>query len=372
MKQRLYLSLLLLLSLMFCIKVNAQVLNVCQGDSLRLSTAVLALPNATSVEWFKDNVLVSTDSAFVITQQGVYTLRCTGATGCIGDFSQPLTVIVDTLAAINDSISTAPGTTVTIGVLINDHSACYPIDTPTLVVTQQGSHGHVTFVGDGTFKYDPDQDFVGIDTFYYVMNDVNGNPSNVAMVIVTIAEPVALGIKLASFEAVKVEDEAHLTWNTLNTANASHFEIERSSDAKNFEFKGKVLAPVNSTENVEYNYWDKKPMAGKNYYRLKMVSLDGRFEYSEVRLVNFNNDNSISLYPNPAKDYIIVDLGAAATNVQSIIITDALGKEIMTRSVSAATISINLNNLSSGIYFVKLLDKNNNLIEGSYKFTKTN
>lgn len=371
MKQRLYLSVLLLFSLMFCIKANAQVLNVCQGDSLKLSTGVLALPNASDVEWFRDNVLVSTDTAFVITQPGVYMLRCTGATGCVGDFSQPLTVIVDTLAAINDSVSTAPGTTVSIGVLINDHSACYPIDTPTLVVTHQGSHGVAIFVGDGTFKYDPDPGFTGIDTFYYVMNDVNGNPSNVAMVIVTIAEPVALGITLGNFEAVKVDEEAHLFWKTFNTVNASHFEIERSSDARSFEFKGKVLAPVNSTENTEYNYWDKKPMAGKNYYRLKMVSLDGRSEYSEVRLVNFNNENTISLYPNPAKDYIIVDLGVAETKVQSIIITDVLGKEIMTKPVSAATVNINLSNFSQGIYFIKLLDKNNTLLEGSYKFTKT-
>ncbi|KAA5532104.1 T9SS type A sorting domain-containing protein [Taibaiella lutea] len=369
MKSLTILSLLFLC--LFSIKpVNAQVLNVCEGDSLKLSTAVLALPNATTVEWFKDNVLISTDTAFVITQPGVYTLRCTGTTGCVGDFSQPLTVVVDSLKATNDSTFTTPGSSVNIRVLINDLSACYPIDTPSLTIVQQPSHGTATVLSDGTFKYDPNPGFTGIDTFYYVINDVNGNPSNIAMVIVTIDAPVPLGITLGGFEAVRVEDEAHLFWNTLSTKNASHFEIERSGDIKNFEFKGKVVAPANSNENVAYNYWDKKPLAGKNYYRLKMVNLDGKSEYSEIRMVNFSNDNSITLYPNPAKDYITVDLGAEAATTQLIIITDAVGKEVLTHLITGTAITIDLNNLATGAYFVKLLDKNNNIKDGAYKFSK--
>jgi len=349
---------------------DAQVLNVCQGDSLKLSTAVLALPNATNVEWFKDNVLISTDTAFIITQPGVYMLRCTGSTGCVGDFSQPLTVIVDSLKAGNDSTYTTPGTSVNIRVLVNDQSACYPMDTPSLTIVQQPLHGTATVLDDGTFKYDPHPGFTGIDTFYYVINDINGNPSNIAMVIVRIDAPVPLGITLGDFAAVRVDDESHLTWNTFSTTNASHFEVERSGDARNFEFKGKVLAPVNSTENVAYNYWDKKPLSGKNYYRLKMVNLDGKSEYSEIRMVNFSSDNAVSLYPNPAKDYITVDLGADASNTQLIIITDASGKEVLTHLITGATVTIDLNSLATGTYFVKLLDKNNNLKDGAYKFSK--
>lgn len=361
---------LLFVCLLFFKPAHAQVLNVCEGDSLKLSTAVLALPNATNVEWFKDNVLISTDTAFVITQPGVYMLRCTGSTGCVGDFSQPLTVIVDSLKAGNDSTFTTPGNSVNIKVLVNDQSACYPMDTPSLTIVQQPNHGTASVLSDGTFQYLPNPGFTGIDTFYYVINDVNGNPSNTAMVIVSIAAHTPLGITLGEFEVAKVDNESHLSWNTFNTINASHFEVERSGDTRNFEFKGKVLAPANSTQNVTYNYWDKKPLPGKNYYRLKMVDLNGKSQYSEIRMVNFSADNSVSLYPNPAKDYITVDLGAEMATTQLIIIMDASGKELLTHRVNGTPVTIDLNDLATGTYFIKLLDKNNNLKEGAYKFSR--
>lgn len=354
-------------------KMDAQVLNICQGDTLRLSTTVLNLPDANSVEWFKNNVLISTDTSFKIFEAGTYTLRCTGTTGCVGDFSQPLTVIVDMLTANMDSISTQPNTPVNIRVLVNDQQACYPIDTPTMTIAQQGAHGTVITLPDGTFTYQPNTGFVGIDTFYYYISDVNGNPSNIAMVIVNITtdapnEPLA--VILVSFEAVKVDNQAHLTWVTSSTNSASHFEVERSADGKTFEFKGKVAAPAQSHENTSYSYWDTKPLSGKNYYRLKLVSLNGDADYSEIRSVNFGANTNVNIYPNPATSYIIVDLGQQSTELNAIQIFDAAGNEVLETKISGSSNTIELNSLSSGIYFIRLVDKDNKLKDTSYKFTK--
>lgn len=343
---------------------------MCEGDSLKLSTSVLSLPNASSIEWFKDNVLISTDTAFVITQPGTYTLRCTGATGCVGDFSQPLTVVVDSLKAVNDSSYTLPGTAVNIKVLVNDTAACYPVDTPSLIVTQQGSHGNAVYTGGGIFNYMPNPGFSGIDTFYYVVNDVNGNPSNVAMVIISIDANNVLPIILGDFNAVKVEDESHLYWNTYSTHNASHFEIERGGDGKNFEFKGKVNAPANSNDSIAYNYWDKEPLSGKNYYRLKLVDLSGKATYSEVRLVNFDNTDPVKIYPIPAQDYVTVDLGSDAFNMSSIIIVDARGNEVLRKAVTDTKTTFDLNGITVGIYYIRIIDKNNKPTQLSYKVNK--
>jgi hypothetical protein len=369
MKKRLHIS-LLLLALLFMGKAHAQLLNVCEGDSIRLSTAILNIPAATGVEWFKDNVLISTDTAFVITQPGVYTLRCTGTGACTSEFSQPLTVKVDSLTAVNDSSYTRPSTTVEIHVLHNDISACYPVDTPSLTVTQQGHHGTAVDVGGGTFKYIPDSGFVGMDTFYYVVNDINGNPSNIAMVIVSINSNNPLPMVLGDFEAVKVEDESHLYWNTYSTSNASDFEIERSGDGKNFEFKGKVLAPTNSTDSTGYNYWDKSPLAGKNYYRLKLVELDGTYNYSVTRLVNFADDNPVKIYQIPAQENITVDLGIARSNISKIIILDVTGREVIRKPVTTTATTIDLKSITSGTYYIRLIDNNNSITEDSYKFNK--
>jgi hypothetical protein len=370
MKRLLHLY-ILLLALLSATKSHAQVLNVCEGDSLKLSTAILNIPTATSVEWFRNNVLISTDTAFVITQPGVYTLRCSGTGACHSDFSQPLTVVVDSLKAVNDSAYTLPGTTVAIKVLLNDQAACYPVDTPSLIITKQGNHGEATYVGNGVFSYTPVSGFSGIDTFYYVVHDVNGNPSNVAMVIVSISSSNVLPIVLGDFEAVKVEDESHLYWTTYSTANASHFEIERSPDAKTFEFKGKVTAPTNSNSVTNYNYWDKTPLNGKNYYRLKLVDVDGKSTYSEIRLVNFDNTVPIKIYPIPAQDYVTVDLGGNdPSGYNSVVLLDVAGKQVLKQTITAAKTTIDLNEVTVGTYYIRLIDMNNNITDMTYKINK--
>lgn len=365
--KRIFLFITLLLTLAGYTTSVAQDLHVCQGDSLRLST--LSLPGVGHVEWYRNGQFISSDTAFVITQPGVYTLMCESTSGCHSGFSQPLTVTIDSLTAVNDSVSTAPGTAVTIRILGNDLSPCFPIDTPTLVVTHQGGHGTATYNGNGTFIYTPEPGFVGIDTFYYVVNDVNGNPSNTAMVLVTIGSPTPLPMTLGEFVVTKVGTEAHLVWNTFRTNDASHFEIERSSNGKDFSFKGKVMAPANSNEETEYNYWDKNPLAGRNYYRLKMVDRSGGAVYSETRMVIFGGDGDIKLYPNPATDYITIDVGEQLSNVQDVLVVDAVGRELIRKTVTTSSVTLDIRTLAQGVYYIRLADSNNTII-GTYKFTR--
>ena len=41
-----------------------------------------------------------------------------------------------------------------------------------------------------------------------------------------------------------------------------------------------------------------------NYYRLKMMDNDGRFNYSPIRTVEFKKKNgTIAIVPNPGRDY---------------------------------------------------------------------
>jgi len=372
MKSTIY-TLNLLLAFLFGACAYAQTVNVCQGDSLRLSTTALNIPAASGVEWYRNNTLISTDTAFVITQPGVYTLRCTGTGACSSDFSQPLTVNVNTLKAGNDSASTLSGQPVVIRVLLNDTAGCYPMVPPSIVVTQQGSHGHASYAGSGNISYTPTpcSCFCGVDTFYYVVYDNHGNASNTAMVTVSVCQiATPLPITLANFNAVKSGDASHLTWTTYSTKNASHFEVERSADGKNFEFKGKVAMPANSTNVVDYSYWDKNPLTGKNFYRLKMVDLSGTATYSDIRMVDFDATNPIKIYPIPANDYITADVGAALDHINGLVVIDISGKEVLRKNITATITTIDLQGFTSGTYYVRFFDKNNNLTDGSYKFNK--
>ena len=62
--------------------------------------------------------------------------------------------------------------------------------------------------------------------------------------------------------------------------------------------------------------------------------------------------NSISLYPNPANDYINVQ--CSTFNVQSVEVIDAYGKVINTVNVIDNPTRINVSSLANGIYFVRV------------------
>ena len=68
--------------------------------------------------------------------------------------------------------------------------------------------------------------------------------------------------------------------------------------------------------------------------------------------INEQNQSGISLYPNPASDYVIVKLNNE--DVQSIVVTDVNGKIVLQQPVVAENNECKLQvaKLLSGVYFV--------------------
>lgn len=68
--------------------------------------------------------------------------------------------------------------------------------------------------------------------------------------------------------------------------------------------------------------------------------------------INEQNQSGISLYPNPASDYVIVKLNNE--DVQSIVVTDVNGNIVLQQSVVAenSECKLPIAKLPSGVYFV--------------------
>ena len=62
------------------------------------------------------------------------------------------------------------------------------------------------------------------------------------------------------------------------------------------------------------------------------------------------NDNRIRLFPNPVKDELIIDSGQRL--IENVEIVDLLGRIVI--SLKSLEASINVSNLHTGIYFVKI------------------
>jgi hypothetical protein len=122
-------------------------------------------------------------------------------------------------------------------------------------------------------------------------------------------------MRLADF-AINSEGSVNLLkWSTATESSSSHFEIERSADARKFEPIGRVLAAGDSREPRRYSYTDSSPLRGRNFYRLRMVDKDGSFRYSDIRAVFVpTRDRGISLSPTVASDRMRVEFEQPVSN----------------------------------------------------------
>jgi hypothetical protein len=74
-----------------------------------------------------------------------------------------------------------------------------------------------------------------------------------------------------------VKKEVAISWETLTEVNTSHFELQRSSNNKDFETIATIAANCNSKKSCTYSFVDSnnENRRGQSYYRLKAVFANG-------------------------------------------------------------------------------------------------
>lgn len=144
--------------------------------------------------------------------------------------------------------------------------------------------------------------FPSVHYFQYAVNSFsgggggggsNGNPP--------------LPVTLTSFSGKNIGRENILFWVTESESNLSHFEVEKSVNGQTyFEKIGKVTAKGDIQSSANYTFSDKTPYEGENTYRLKMMDINGTFQYSPVITLFFGTDFRYILYPNPAQKQLFL------------------------------------------------------------------
>ena len=167
--------------------------------------------------------------------------------------------------------------------------------------------------------------------------------------VVTFTKMITIPVTLLSFDAKLVNKVVLLDWKTATESNSSHFEIERSINGYQFENIGRVKAAGNSNSITSYNFTDRLPVKGMNYYRLKQVDLDGVFNYSEIRKAEIKTDLPLfALYNSPSNGSVIT---VKTTNTPALLgIFDLAGKKLKEIRIVNHTQQIDLSVLPSGMY----------------------
>jgi hypothetical protein len=177
---------------------------------------------------------------------------------------------------------------------------------------------------------------------------------------------LVLPVELLSFSGAADGNKHILSWQTATEQNTSHFDIERSANARQFEKTGSMPAAGNSATVKDYRFTDETPMTGNNFYRLKMTDTDGSFKYSNVILLRQLNDKTvIAVYPNPATATINITM-AAVTNNRTVQATihDVNGKLLknVTWKQTTNTYQIDVQQLPPGVYTLRVSGSNRSTV----------
>lgn len=169
-----------------------------------------------------------------------------------------------------------------------------------------------------------------------------------------------LPLNWLSFTAVKNADNTTVAakWQTANEVNNHHYEIERSTDGRNFTMIGTIAAGNNRNTIQNYLYNDLAPVMGTNYYRVKQVDNDSKSSYSAIAKVVFGKDAAgWSVYPNPAKDKTTL-YAKQNLNAVQVRLTDVSGKVVYNGYIptllTGQAVNIPLTSLAKGMYFLKV------------------
>ncbi|HEY6902205.1 MAG TPA: T9SS type A sorting domain-containing protein [Puia sp.] len=167
---------------------------------------------------------------------------------------------------------------------------------------------------------------------------------------------VTLPVILVGFTAVLNSDKSvTLNWDTQTESNSSRFDIERSADGENWTSIGSVMARGNSALPVSYSFIDQRPLSGAGFYRLRMVDLDNSYVYSDIKVVRSSVLSSVSFFPNPAREYVNVSLGASVTGQTTIRLINAFGQVLQEKRADAGTVTFAVGNYAPGLYILSVV-----------------
>ncbi|MFT6000618.1 MAG: choice-of-anchor B domain-containing protein [Neolewinella sp.] len=144
-------------------------------------------------------------------------------------------------------------------------------------------------------------------SFGAIISDVgNGHLVEGGIDDFSIVQGNSLPVDLVEFTATRLgKQSARLSWTTATEVGSDYFDVERSTDGVEFSAIGRLAAAGNSEHVEEYRFDDERGLAGRNFYRLRQVDLDGQTTFSEVRLVTLEGaSEKVLAWPNPAEEFL--------------------------------------------------------------------
>jgi uncharacterized protein (DUF1501 family) len=228
-----------------------------------------------------------------------------------------------------------------------------------------------------TMQYDFKAVYQSILRYWFCLTDADAN-ANLGYAVAPNV-PIngacfpALPVELVRFLAERAnKDDAQVSWTTASENGAETFEIERSTDERNFKKVGEVTANGHAHSAQHYLFLDENlpiQKASVFYYRLKIKDLDGSFEYSDIRSVVFDSSVLMAeVFPNPTAGPLVVAFkgGVDLDNETVVKVHDVSGRLVSQFSEyydSVSSFDLDLSDETDGMYLISLENGASSLVK---------
>jgi subtilisin family serine protease len=170
----------------------------------------------------------------------------------------------------------------------------------------------------------------------------------------------ALPLYVESFSGYQQDNGNLLNWKVSCQNTEPVFDIQRSSNGINYNSIGSAIATNGC--NKTFNYKDKQPLPGNNYYRIKITD-NGAEHYTRSILLQMDKDLVTTLNPNVISKGGSIQVSLVET--EGILrLMDATGRlvysQVLTRGVQSITLPVK----ESGAYFYNIQNHQGKLITG--------
>ena len=200
-----------------------------------------------------------------------------------------------------------------------------------------------------TFVVEDVCDPVGMASALVTGSSTAGFPVTIICPTITTTLPVELSL----FEGKPMLNEnlVQLYWRTNSEWDNEGFEIERSTDTKNWKTLDFVEGYGTSSEIHEYKWYDDAPLA-LAYYRLKQYDYSGEHEYSHIVAIQKESikEKTLKVYPNPTTGLFYYELENTELEEVSLQLHDQFGR--LVRTWDASSNFINIDDVAAGIYLL--------------------
>jgi len=186
-----------------------------------------------------------------------------------------------------------------------------------------------------------------------------------------------LPVELIEFSGKAVNKTTALKWTSEAEVNLNVYELQKSRDGINFSAIAIAFAKGNQRNNYEYT--DMHPFDGTNFYRLKMIDIDGTYTYSKVVIINFGDIKAsyVTVAPNPVKTNINLQMTALPQGAYTVEVTNSIGQVQLAKKINVTqynqkeTIPCTAG-MNTGIYHLSIYDEKNNRIKTIGVFISNN